>query len=70
MQSRLFELKSLRDNRIDTFQGVLLAVIALMEVRGVFYDYFGDYGEWVFVGAVVIVLVGGFLFGWIKYRGE
>ena len=70
MQSRLFELKSLRDNRIDTFQGVLLAVIALMEVRGVFYDYFGEYGEWVFVGAVVIVLVGGFLFGWIKYRGE
>lgn len=69
MDDRLLELKSLRDNRIDTFQGVLLAIIALMEVRGVFDDYFGPYGEWVFVGAIAIVLVGGTLFGWIKYRG-
>ena len=70
LEGRLRELKSLRNNRIDTFQGVLLAVIALMEVRGFFDSYFGAYAEWVFCSVVAIVLIGGAWFGWVKYRGE
>lgn len=70
LEGRLRELKSLRNNRIDTLQGVLLAVIALMEVRGVFDTYFGAYAEWVFCSVVATVLIGGAWFGWVKYRGE
>lgn len=67
---RLRDLKSLRDNRIDAFQGLLLALIALMNARSIFDRYFGVYADRLFYIAVAVAIIGGIWFGWIKYRGD
>lgn len=67
---RLRDLKSLRDNRIDAFQGLLLALITLLNARTIFDRYFGEYANPIFYFAFVVAIIGGVWFGWIKYRGD